>query len=94
VALDRVAGDSAQVTEQLRLHAAAWETLLSKAYLRSYRKAMAGHALLLPNQATAAVLLKLFLADKALTRLHSELEQRTGSLGHTLQKLMRIARDE
>lgn len=94
VALDRVAGDSAQVTEQLRPHAAAWETLLSKAYLRSYRKAMSGHGLLLPNQATAAVLLKLFLADKALAKLHIELEQRAGTLGNTLRTMIGIAQEE
>ncbi|MGA7949751.1 MAG: maltose alpha-D-glucosyltransferase [Thiobacillaceae bacterium] len=93
-ALDRVAGDSAPVAEQLRPHAAAWETLLGKAFLRSYRKAMVGHALLLPNHATAAVLLKLFLADKALARLHIELERRAGTLDHTLRTLIGIAQDE
>jgi maltose alpha-D-glucosyltransferase/alpha-amylase len=93
-ALERVAGDSVAAAEQLRPHAAAWEALVSKTFRDSYRKAMSGHGLLPASHSNGAVLLTLFMADKAVAKLNSELEQRATTVGSTLRKLIEIARTD
>jgi maltose alpha-D-glucosyltransferase/alpha-amylase len=77
---------------RLESWATFWEKWISAAFLRSYRETTAG-APFLPNSAeNFQRLLEVFLMDKVLDELNSELDNRSGRLRIPLQGVLELAR--
>jgi maltose alpha-D-glucosyltransferase/alpha-amylase len=91
-ALDRVAGDSAEAGAALQRRVDEWETLARKAFLRSYRRGMAGHPAYPADAAAAEALLTLFLAQKAIADASDALERHAPGTGAALRRLLQVAR--
>jgi maltose alpha-D-glucosyltransferase/alpha-amylase len=91
-ALDRVAGDSAEAGAALQRQVDAWETLARKAFLRSYRRGMAGHPAYPADADAAEALLTLFLAQKAIADASDALERHAPGTGAALRRLLLVTR--
>jgi maltose alpha-D-glucosyltransferase/alpha-amylase len=90
-ALDRVAGDSAEAGAALQRRVDAWEALARKAFLRSYRRGMAGHPAYPADADAAEALLTLFLAQKAIADASDALERHAPGTGAALRRLLQVA---
>jgi maltose alpha-D-glucosyltransferase/alpha-amylase len=91
-ALDRVAGDSAGAGAALQRRVDAWEALARKAFLRSYRRGMAGHPAYPADADVAEALLTLFLAQKAIADASDALERHAAGTGAALRRLLQVTR--
>lgn len=91
VALDHVAGDSADAIAGLRVPMDEWETLASRAFFKSYRKAMAKHAAHPSDLAAAEALVVLFMAEKELAVVDTELKRHANTVDRAMRRLMQVA---
>jgi maltose alpha-D-glucosyltransferase/alpha-amylase len=91
-ALDRVAADSAEAGTVLQRQVDEWEVLARKAFLRSYRRAMAGHPVHPVDTVTAEALLTLLLADKAIADADDALARQAPGTGAALRRLLQVSR--
>jgi maltose alpha-D-glucosyltransferase/alpha-amylase len=90
-ALDHVAGDSAEATSALRGHVDQWAALARRTFFRSYRKAMAHHPSHPSDIAAAEALLALFMAERALATVGTELKRHSNTVGTAIRRLIQVA---
>jgi maltose alpha-D-glucosyltransferase/alpha-amylase len=90
-AMDHVAGDSAEVVAALQPLLDEWEELARRTFLRSYRKAMAQHAIYPADTDEVEALLALFMAERMLALVDSELTRRSGKIGQAMKWLVQVA---
>ncbi|MDA8128850.1 MAG: maltose alpha-D-glucosyltransferase [Betaproteobacteria bacterium] len=91
-ALDHVAGDSAEAQAALQRRVDEWEALARKAFLRSYRRGMAGHPAYPAEPDAAEALLTLFLAEKAIADASDALGRHAPGTGAALRRLLQVSR--
>jgi maltose alpha-D-glucosyltransferase/alpha-amylase len=87
-----VAGDSAAASAALQRHVDAWEVLADKAFVKSYRKAMTGHASHAADAAALQALTTLFLAEKAIALVSSALSLHASNVGAAMRHLIAVAK--
>jgi maltose alpha-D-glucosyltransferase/alpha-amylase len=91
-ALDEVAADSPDSADMLQHHAEEWLGLATRHFLRSYRKAMAGHDLFPSNPGDAEAQVMLFIMEKAAASLGNALALQSKTAGHLMRELIRLSR--
>jgi maltose alpha-D-glucosyltransferase/alpha-amylase len=90
-AMDHVAGDSAEVSAALQTHVDEWETLARRTFFRSYRKAMAQHAVYPDDADEVEALLSLFMAERMLGLLDNGLVLHSSKVGAAMKWLIQVA---
>jgi len=91
VALDHVAGDSAEAGAALQAYIDGWEALAGRAFFKSYRKAMAKQAAHPADLDAAEALVTLFMAEKTLGVLDGELARHANTVGASMRRLLQVA---
>ena len=85
-----MAGDSAEVLENLRVHADNWSSLARRTFFRSYRKAMGKDGLLPAEASSAEAMLTLFMAEKLLAAVQRDLERHANAVCTSMRRLARL----
>jgi maltose alpha-D-glucosyltransferase / alpha-amylase len=75
----------------LRRQVDVWAQLARRALLRSYRKAMLGHAVYPTDSRAADAMLTFFLAEKAITEVNAALDQPGAEAIDAIRRLLRVA---
>jgi len=90
-ALGHAAADSTETGAVLQRQIDKWEALARSAFLRSYRRAMAGYSAYPADTAAAEALLTLFLAEKAVADVSDALAQHAPGTGAALRRALQVA---
>ncbi|MBA4142008.1 MAG: maltose alpha-D-glucosyltransferase [Nitrosospira sp.] len=89
-ALDHATAECPEERTGLREHVDNWQALAEQGFLKSYRRAMAGHALFPSDSRTVDTFVTLFMVEKAVASVSDALARHSNAVDALMRRLIQL----